>query len=390
MELLNIVLLLSACAVAVPIIVLAVECFAAQWLPHSAAGDLAATGRVDVLIPAHNEELVLADTLDALKNELADGDRIWVIADNCDDATADIARRSQVGVFERHDPQRRGKGFALDFAVRQLGEDCDTVVIVDADCVFTKGSLRRLAGMAHNTRRPVQARYTMTADQQTGPSGAISQLAVLVKNVVRPAGLARLGFPCLLTGSGMAFPVEILRDVSLATANLVEDMKLSVDLMLDGRAPMFCEEAAVHALLPNHRQAVVSQRTRWEHGHLQTILSQTPRLLRGALLQRRFDLLIAALDLSIPPLSLLVLTWLSVTLPAILLACLLGRWSAASVSAASAVLLMATAIVAGRKCDSLSLWRTLASVPAYVVMKVPIYARFLLARQTSWVRTSRN
>jgi cellulose synthase/poly-beta-1,6-N-acetylglucosamine synthase-like glycosyltransferase len=376
--------------VALPMVVICVECVAAI-LPRRAAANLP-TGNVavDVLIPAHNEEMVLEPTLAALQSELAEQDRVWVIADNSTDGTAAIARRCGVGVFERHDLDRRGKGYALDFALQQLAENhADVIVIVDADCRLSPGSLRRMAALAHTAGRPVQARYTMSAVASAQPTQVISQFAVLVKNVVRPLGLSRLGLPCLLTGSGMAFPWSVIESAHLATGNIVEDMNLTVDLMLEGHAPIFCAEAGVSAVLPVEATAVVSQRTRWEHGHLQIILTQAPRLFVAAVRLRRPELIIAALDIAVPPLSLLAVLWALTLLVSVSCGLLTGEWLPAGVATALGTLFLATTLVVNHVFSPSGSWKTIAHVPLYVVTKIPIYIGFLWKRQTSWVRTAR-
>ncbi len=72
------------------------------------------------------------------------------------------------------------------------------------------------------------------------PKDSISALAFLVKNLVRPSGLKQLGFPSLLTGTGMAFPWLIIRSVSLAISNIFEDMQMSLELAIAGHPTVFC------------------------------------------------------------------------------------------------------------------------------------------------------
>ena len=109
----------------------------------------------------------------------------------------------------------------------------------------------------------------------------------------------------LMTG-GMALPWRLAGQVQLASGNVVEDMQLGIDLSLVDKSPLFLPEARVNSPLPQQQAAALTQRTRWEHGHLQTLLKHVPRLLCVALMRRRLDLAWLALDLAIPPLSLLV------------------------------------------------------------------------------------
>ena len=235
--------------------------------------------RIDVLIPAHDEERVLAATLRSVQAQLRSGDRILVVADNCTDGTAGVARTCGADVVERQHASDRGKGFALDFGVRQLNaQKGDVVVIVDADCTLGPGTLDALASDCGAMGRPTQASYVMDCPPNPSPRDLVSRVAVTVKNIVRQRGATTLGGPAILTGSGMAFPWETLSRARLASGNIVEDMQLSFDLLVADHAPRYCAEAMVTASLPPQGKASVAQRTRWEHGHLQTLLHRVPRL----------------------------------------------------------------------------------------------------------------
>ncbi|MEK0190721.1 glycosyltransferase family 2 protein, partial [Microcoleus anatoxicus] len=285
-----------------------------------------------------------------------------------------------------------GKGYALDFGLESIASDPPEVVImVDADCICQPDAIEKLARIAVASKRPVQATYLMEQPPNPTPKDSISALAFLVKNLVRPSGLKQLGFPSLLTGTGMAFPWSIIRSVSLASGNIVEDMQMSLDLAIAGHPTMFCPAARVTGCLPQQLLAATSQRTRWEHGHIQTLLTQTPRLASASLQQKRFDLLAIALDLSVPPLSLLVALWLA-AFAASLLATTLGTSPMPAILLAIQGLLILVSIVGawakfGRADISGS---TLLSVPFYILWKIPLYLGFLLKRQTKWVRTERD
>ena len=300
-------LLAAAGLLLIPITVLMIECLAAQWPIRKTAAT--ARPNLAVLVPAHNEALGIQPVLTQILADLCPNDRLVVIADNCTDETALVARATGATVIERQDNERRGKGYALDYGLQFLAQTTppEVVIVVDADCLVQAGTLERIAATAAATGRPVQATYLMERPAQPQSKDAVSALAFLVKNWVRPQGLDQLGFPGILTGTGMAFPWTVIRSVSLASGNIVEDMQLSMDLAIAGYPTLFCPNTRVIGLLPQQEQAAKSQRTRWEHGHLQTMLTQVPRLVQEALRQKRLDLLVIALDLSVPPLSLLVL-----------------------------------------------------------------------------------
>src|SRR5882724_499826 len=165
-----------------------------------------------VLIPAHNESLVIDATLKTVLPQLVNGDRLVVIADNCSDDTAHIAEANGAEVVERDDAFRQGKGYALDFGIRYLERDpAELVVIVDADCEVTPGSIDRIARTSASIGRPVQALYLMKSPKSAGTLAPIAEFAWIVKNRVRPMGFLRLGLPCQLMGTGMAIPWTAIR-----------------------------------------------------------------------------------------------------------------------------------------------------------------------------------
>lgn len=389
----DIVLFVIALGLFIPIAVLFIECSAA-FLPTR--GETWDTGvprpRVAVLLPAHNEASCISATIETLLPQLTDQDRLVVIADNCSDETAEIARGFGATVIERIDPVRRGKGYALDYGLRFIEADPPAVVVMaDADCIVHQGAIDRIARLADAVSRPIQSIYLMERPANPGPNDAVSALAFMVKNVVRPRGLDRLGQPCLLYGTAMAFPWSVIAHAPLANSNIVEDMQLAVDLAIAGHPSVFCEEAKVTGRLPQQKSAAKSQRVRWEHGHLKTLLTQVPQLLKASLGQRRFDLLAIALDLCIPPLSLLVMMWAAVMGGALLAGALGASWIPAIFLAIQGLLILISIIGAWAKFGRADLpARTLLAVPFYILWKIPLYFAFLVRPQTKWIRTERD
>lgn len=384
---------LVALLLLVPAVVLVAESWAAL-VPGRKGRDTrpGPRPRCAVLVPAHDEEAGIGRTVAALLRELGPDDRVVVVADNCTDGTAAAARACGATVVERNVPELRGKGYALDFGVRFLEQaPPDVVVVVDADCLAEDGGLDELVREAYAAGRPAQAAYELDGQEAGGARQRLSAFAVRYKNVVRPLGLRRLGLPCLLTGTGMAFPWALLRGAKLAHGNIVEDMQLGLDLAVAGHPPLFCPQARVRSELPAGRRAAVSQRTRWEHGHLKTLLGQVPRLLAAGAHRRRLDLIGLALELSVPPLSMLFLLWAAAF-------AVMAGWAATGESAGPA-----TALAAGALAVLLSIFAawvkfgrerlplaSLLAAPFYVLGKLPIYLAFLVRPQRAWVRTERD
>jgi cellulose synthase/poly-beta-1,6-N-acetylglucosamine synthase-like glycosyltransferase len=393
LSLIDSALLALACVAAVPSGVFFWECLLGALYRPKAAQDLhAPRPRIAVLVPAHDESAGITKTLASLRPQLSDGDVLLVVADNCSDDTAAVAAASGATVAERHDSARRGKGYALLFGLERLASDPpDVVVIVDADCLVSDGGIERLARLARASDRPVQADYVLTPSERPSGRSVISALAFLVKNRVRPRGLAALGLPCLLTGTGMAFPWHVLRKAPPTDDHLVEDMVMGLELALLGHAPRLCADAFVTSALPERSQAASAQRRRWEHGHLATLLAHGPRLFWQGLLRGRVELLAIALDLMVPPLSLLV-AMLLFGLALCALAHLLGASLAPFAIMAGSTLAIGLGVFIGWFAYGRALVRArdLLAVPLYVLWKLPLYFGFFFrGRQRGWQRTER-
>jgi cellulose synthase/poly-beta-1,6-N-acetylglucosamine synthase-like glycosyltransferase len=386
---------LVACAgiLSVPCLVLLVECLAARRALRPGVPGPAVAIRTTVIIPAHDEELGIGATVESLRAQLAAGDTVVVVADNCTDTTAEVARRAGATVLERHDTALRGKGHAITFAVAALRKSPpDVVVLVDADCrVAPADGVQRLARAAASAGRPIQAEYLLGTSASPNARQVVSALAILVRNRVRPRGMHRLGLPCQLTGSGMAFPWALLEAAPSGESNLVEDLVLGLELSLRGTPPLLCPEVSISSELPEGDQPLFKQRRRWEHGQLSTLLAFGPRLVLAGLARARLGLQALGLDLLVPPLALLVM-----------LLCGLATLSGAAAIlgqgyvplAASGALLGCVALAVGRAWwsfarDTVPL-SALLSAPLYVAWKVPLYVGLLVrGKHAAWERTAR-
>ena len=346
-----------------------------------------------VIMPAHNEAQGIRAAIFSILPQLRPGDRLLVVADNCSDDTAEVARSVGAEVIERFDSHQRGKGFALDFGIRHLDTKGrpEVVIVVDADCIVSPGSVGILAAECLRDGQPVQALDVMQAPAGAGLSVRIAELAWVLKNQVRPLGALALHAPCQLMGTGMAFPWTVIRSASLATADLAEDLQLGLYLAAMGSPARFVPSAVVSSEFPLHTSDLIKQKTRWEHGHLQLMRSQFGPLLFQALRRRQWPLLALVLDLAVPPLAL----WAWVILGGGMLCTgvgfLFGFWWPAQVVLISGLLLLMSVLLTWR-CFAPNLLRIrdgLALLP-YLWRKLPIYFRCLSgAVQTEWVRTPR-
>lgn len=376
-----------AVSLAIPAFIFTAECLLAM-LPPRRVSRPRSDARYVVIIPAHDEERGLGETLERLEASVDDArGSVLVIADNCTDRTAGVARAHGVRVLERFDPDRRGKGYALAYAVATLAETPpDVLVFVDADCLVEPGSIDVLVDACMASGRPAQADYVLEPADDS-PRAMIGALAFLVRNRVRPRGLARVGGPCGLFGTGMAMPYGLFTSLPNAEGHLVEDMWLGVACALMGRAPEFCPEARVTSRGASGDDAARAQSTRWEHGHLGVMRTHVPRLLAGD----TPSAVALGLDLAVPPLALLVGLELALFVPTLVFALLGFSALPLAIVVRSLFLVGASVLLAwfvfGRSTIPA---RALLGIPRYVLFKIPVYLRFLREKQTRWVRTDRS
>jgi len=353
----------------------------------------ASLSKISILIPAHNEAKGIKDTLRSIKAQATPNTRIVVIADNCSDNTAELAREMGVEAIERQNKEFRGKGYALDFGIQFLKQDPPEILqIFDADCQISAGAISALAQSVRTNNRAVQGLYLIQSGPNAKVSSRLSEFAYVVKSWTRPLGYYRLGMPMPLMGSGMAFPWTQIATANLAQGSIVEDMKLGIDLANQRLAPKFCPEAFISSLFPEHSEGEVSQRKRWEHGHLGMIVEEgLPLLWRGI---RTFDLemIAMALDLCVPPLALLFLLVLLFAIVSAITALLTGQMMPWGWGVCLLILFSSFVFVAWLKHgrDLLSMTALLTFAPVYAFRKIKLYLGFFINRQVEWVKSRKD
>lgn len=384
-----------ACLLAIPVAVFFLEILAAISLPlrrYSVPTNFEAPRRIALLIPAHNESAGLLPTVNDIKAQLRTGDRLLVVSDNCSDDTAKIAAAAGAEVVERNEPGKVGKGYALDWGIRHLRSDPpDMVIIIDADCRLERNAINELATACAITRRPVQALYLMKVPEESRINHQVAEFAWRVKNWLRPLGLRAMRLPCQLMGTGMAFPWEIIHNVDLAGGWIVEDLKLGLDLTADGHPPLFCPSARVTAQFASSVKGRKTQRQRWEQGHIGMIVTTFPRLFSKAVTHGDWNLLALALDLAVPPLSLLGLLVIGMSAVTSLFALFGPAFPAVAVSATTLLVLLLAAGLAWLKCGrDIVPVNAVFSIPRYVIGKLGLYGDLLLRKtEARWIRTDR-
>jgi len=331
----------------IPIVTFSLQCFLSLVPGRKNSFERESLPRLAVLIPSHNEEAIVSGILQDVKSQVQENDRVIVIADNCVDTTAAVARSHGAEAFERFDENDRGKAYALRFALEKLEADPpEVVIIVDADCRISSDALAHLSSKAARLDRPVQGSYIFGEQQDGVASNNASSFTLWFKNHIRPLGSLRLGMPCQLTGSGMAFPWHVIRKVNVANQSLAEDTTLGLELAYAGHPPTFCPEARIDGHVPKEWGTLVQQRRRWEQGYLESILSNAPKMILRST------------------------------------AILLG----------GGAVLMGASLVLGWlvHCRDKVPAKAILAMPWFLVRKVAIYASLLLKREKVWLRTERD
>jgi 1,2-diacylglycerol 3-beta-glucosyltransferase len=353
--------------------------------------------RFAVVVPAHNEEAVISGTLQSLAGLDYPGS-CWqavVVADNCDDATAEIARAAGALVLQRDNPHLRGKGFALRWAFERLlgGDRFDAVLVVDADSVITSNALKAL----HRGIRRGAAVLQLDDQIQPRPgawNSEVTRLGFFLTNYIRPMGRLRLGLPVGLKGNGMCFTAPVLREVPWNAFSLAEDLEFGLELLRRGHPPRFVPEAAVLALTPTHPDLARSQRRRWEMGRWPVVARHLPALLFTRTVRPAWHRWDALAELSTPPLvNFAMLHGVAVPLAG------LGWWlNTPWIGMALPAWTLSLALLAGHvglamrssRADD-SLRNVLRSVPRYAAWKLGVYGQTLFkGMENRWVRTSRD
>lgn len=217
-----------------------------------------------ILIPAHNEEHTLPAALESLllldyPPELV---RVCVVADNCADGTARLARAAGAECVVRDDPAKHGKGYALAFGLeRVLKDGPDVVLVLDADCELSPDALRALDAAFADGAEAVQA-AVRSRNADDGTAGLVAAVGTAFDDA-GAAGWDRLGFSVPLRGTGMAFTREVLEQIPWDAFGLVEDAEYGTHLKRAGVRVRYCGGAEVVSEAPPSVADLCRQRRRW-------------------------------------------------------------------------------------------------------------------------------
>ncbi len=239
--------------------------------------------RYAVLIAARNEEAVIGHLLDSIAAQDYPGELIsvFVAADNCTDRTAGIAREHGAACYERHDTERRTKGYALQFLVEEIRRDFgidtfDGYFIFDADNLLSPDYVSRM-NEAFDSGEKIVTSYRNTKnfnDNWIAASYGVHWLRT-IRTEHRPRSLFRLA--TRIQGTGFLFANELIRH-GWNYVSLTEDRAFCADAVAKGYTISYCDAAEFYDEQPVSLKIAMRQRIRWARGHLEAFFETGPKL----------------------------------------------------------------------------------------------------------------
>ena len=232
--------------------------------------DYTAQRRYALIVAAHNEEVVIANLLESLKKldypkDLYD---VFVIADNCTDKTAKIARAHGVNVFERNDKENRGKGYALEWMFDKLYKmevKYDAISVFDADNLVAKDFLKEINAKMNDGYKVVQG-YLDSKNPEDSWIAAAYSIAFWSQNRLYQLARTNLGLSNQIGGTGFAIDINILKTLGWGATCLTEDLEFSCKLILNGERVGWAHDAVIYDEKPLTLKQSWVQRRRWMQG----------------------------------------------------------------------------------------------------------------------------
>lgn len=252
-----------------------------------------------LLVAAHNEEMVIGKIIESLKELDYPKDMydIFVIADNSDDSTATIARDHGVNVYERNVPDKRGKGYALEWMfdrIFRMDKKYDAIAIFDADNLVSKNFLKEMNYKLLQGYKVVQGYIDSKNPDDSWITESYS-ISFWTANRLFQLARANLGLSNQIGGTGFCMNTEILKKLGWGATCLTEDLEFTCKLVLNGHKVGWAHNAIVYDEKPLTLKQSWNQRKRWMQGFTDVASRFFFRLLKKAIKDKSFTALDCAL-----------------------------------------------------------------------------------------------
>ena len=354
------------------------------WLPRKKETLHAPMHRFAVLIAARNEEAVIGKLIDSIKAQSYPGRlvKIFVAADNCTDATAEAARSHGAEVYERYDMTRRGKGYALDFLLREIklrGHGrFDGYIVLDADNVLDRDFILHM-NETFSAGHDIVTCYRSSKNYGDNWISAGYALWFLRESRYLNSARARLGSSCGVSGTGFLFSQAVLdaQGGGWPFHLLTEDIEFTIDNVTRGMKVGYCPDAIAYDEQPISFRQSWAQRLRWSRGYLQVFRKYGGKLLSGML---RGSFSCYDMAMSIMPAAVLTGLSIVVNLGAALVNVLYyHEWGVLGVSALQTLVnLYLTLFIIGAITTATE-WKSIHCEPAKKIFYVFTFPLFMLS-----------
>ncbi len=227
--------------------------------------------RFAIVIAAHNEELVIGHVIDSLRGQnyprkLFD---IFVVADNCKDRTANVARKHGAIVYKRFDSINTGKGHALEWIftkIYEMSDKYDVITVFDADNLVSSNYLYEMNRQLCKGHTVVQG-YIDSKNPFDSWITCSYSIAFWLSNRTFQLPRYNLGLSCGLCGTGFCVDISVLKKIGWGATCLTEDLEFTMKLALNGMKVAWAHEAIVYDEKPLTLMQSWRQRKRWMQGH---------------------------------------------------------------------------------------------------------------------------
>ena len=364
-------------------------------LPERESGPMEPLNRFAILVPAHNEELLVGSLCESLMKIDYPRERyeIFVVADNCSDGTVEICRKYPVRVLERDEPERGGKGQALAWGLQHVDlKVFDAVFMVDADNYVAPGILRELSRLLNGGEQAIQC-YNAVGNRDDSWFTQLLFVSRTIGNELYHGAKYRLGLSSYLMGNGLCFTSELLRRKGWTAFSAGEDWEYYAQLVEEDVKIAFAARARVFHQESRTLNQATSQRLRWSSGRFRIARTLGLRLFLKGVRERNRRKIDASLPLLFPNYSLQVnLTGvaliLALPLPSSVMRTIFVS-TALGLIAGQFLLFVAGAFIAGSPAK---IFRAALYAPVFLVWKsvIDILCFTGLYRGRKWVRTRRH
>lgn len=257
-----------------------------------------------VIVAAHNEEQVIGPLIENLKmlnypSSLYD---IFVIADNCNDNTAKIAKNNGALVFERTNHEQKGKGFAMEWMFAKLfklEKKYDAVAIFDADNLVHPNFLLEMNSKLCKGDKVIQGYLDAKNPHDTWVSGTFA-IAFWVTNHIWHLAKSNIGLSSVLGGTGMCISTDILEEFGWGATCLTEDMEFTMKVLAKGIRTTWAHDAIVYDEKPLTFMQSWRQRKRWAQGHFDIAQRYIPKMIAEGIKQKDIRIIDAVIHLLQP------------------------------------------------------------------------------------------